>query len=162
MASASLERKHSAEQFTIAVVASYFGSAIGWGLYFILDRLGFSFQVIAGDLSVFFFSFGVFAPVSSVCACALASCYLGRRSVSKAGLLLSVVFVFLGVIVAVTLLDLVQDSVMLVWCWPAVVGTYAFLGYQAGIIVGSKTWKTRGQTVPGKFGKFPNLEELAV
>ena len=127
---------HTAKQAVAVIVASYLGAIFGLGLYTTFQMYGFRFQEVAGDKSIFFFSGGIVVPVASVFASVLVSCYAPHFQVSKLGILLSLIGSYFGVYIELLLLDAIGGWVGSLW--PAIVGCYSFLGYEAGLIVGRR------------------------
>ena len=127
---------HMLKKLVAVVAASYLGAGFGLGLYILLRGFGFHFQEIAGDLSMYFFAGEVFAPIASVFACVLVSRYVDHVRASKLGILLSLVASYLAIDVELRILDAAGTRFLLLW--PAIVGCYSFLGYQAGLIVGRR------------------------
>jgi len=124
------------KEMVAVIAASYLGASVGVGLYMLLRAFGFHFQEIAGHLSMYFFAGEMFAPIASVFACVLVSRYVDHVRASKLGILLSLVASYLGIEVELRIIDAAGSSFLLLW--PAIVGCYSFLGYEAGLIVGRR------------------------
>ena len=137
------------KQVAVVIAASYFGAVLASGFYQALWMSGFHFQGFGGHLTGVFIAGGLAAPIASVFASVLVSRYADHIQASKLGILLSVLASYCGVVVEVTLLDAELRVLhgtwvgnMLLLLWPAVVGVFSFLGYQAGLVI-VRRWHSR-------------------
>ena len=129
---------HITKQLVLVIAASYLGACVAIPLYMLSHGFGFHFLEIAGDLSMLFFAGLVVAPTASVLACVLVSRHADHIRASKLGILLGFVASYFGSVVELTIVDAAGGGFLLLW--PAIVGCYSFLGYQAGLIVGRR-WR---------------------